>query len=59
MWSTMSDAAENFGKSRTGKSLGVVADVMGESKESNFITVVGNREIHLVKRVKERWTRGS
>lgn len=40
------------------RTFGVGADVMGESEESSFITVVGNQEIHLVRRVKERWIRG-
>lgn len=38
---------------------GVEADVMGKYEENSFITVVGNKEIHLVMRVKEKWEQGN
>lgn len=47
-----------FQKVRNGKEpFGVGADVMGKYEESSFMTVVGNKEIHLVMKVKEKWKR--
>ena len=49
-----------FRKSGTGKEFFEVgADAMGKSEESSFTTVVGNKGIHLVVRVKGKWKWGN
>ena len=46
---------KEFQKVRKGREpFGVGADVMGKYEENSFITVVGNKEIYLVMRVKEK-----